>query len=310
MKIKYVNRVTPDEELEFRTEIPDDYHLKDFVIRNNLRFWEIYSVKNNKYYSNRASWFYKYDKYKYRSDKHLDEGHFQGFRFAVQQFTKPGEWVFDPTVGSGTAIIEAINNGRNALGIELEFCDIARKSIELQYIRRTAKGLGLLMCGNVLEKKRDIELLMKNYNINGFNLIVNGPPYPRFTRFSADSPAVPKNSDRIDNYKCSDNIGLIRYGKKYKSIIKDLYRLAFDFLLPGGFFVYIVKDPVRKRKYFPLQESIYEWIKEDLGNRIVLEGVFIHKHAPETYFIRTYRKRFPDVLIPLYQSAFVLKKIN
>lgn len=308
---KFVGKVLPYETLEYRNKIPDDYHLKEFVERNNLKFFgEIYSVKHDKYYSNRASWFYKYEKYRGRPDKHLDEGHFQGFRFAIQQFTKSGDWVFDPTVGSGTAIIEAINNGRNALGVELEFCDIARASIELQYQRRTAKGLGLLMCGNVLNKKDDIKAMLMNYNIEGFNLVVNGPPYPKFGSVSADAPAIPKNNKRISDYCHSENIGSIRYGEKYKNTIKELYKLAFDFLVPGGKFVYIVKDPVQCNKYFPLQENIYEWIKEEFGDRIVLEGVFIHRHIPETYFMHTYRKRYPDVLIPLYQSAFVLTKIN
>jgi len=37
-------------------------------------------------------------------------------------------------------------------------------------------------------------------------------------------------------------------------------------------------------------------------------GYFIHKHIPETFFMRTYPKQFPEVTIPKYQVGYILKK--
>ena len=48
--------------------------------------------------------------------------------FAIKHYTDPGDWVCDPFAGSGTTLVEAKLNGRNALGLEINpiSCSIAR----------------------------------------------------------------------------------------------------------------------------------------------------------------------------------------
>src|SRR5438034_10578141 len=41
-------------------------------------------------------------------------------RWAIEHFTEPGEWLLDPFVGSGTALVEARILGRNALAAEID----------------------------------------------------------------------------------------------------------------------------------------------------------------------------------------------
>ena len=38
---------------------------------------------------------------------------------AIEQFTKPGDIVFDPFSGSGTTAVEAVTRGRNFIGFEI-----------------------------------------------------------------------------------------------------------------------------------------------------------------------------------------------
>ncbi len=40
-------------------------------------------------------------------------------RAAIEQFTQPGDLVFDPFMGGGTTLVEAIASGRNALGTDI-----------------------------------------------------------------------------------------------------------------------------------------------------------------------------------------------
>src|SRR5437879_6228204 len=40
-------------------------------------------------------------------------------REVIRQYSQPGQVVFDPFMGGGTAIVEALAMGRNAIGVDL-----------------------------------------------------------------------------------------------------------------------------------------------------------------------------------------------
>ena len=78
----YQNEITPTETLSIRHQIPADYHTEDFT-ENFLG--EIFDTNTGKYYSQTAR--YKY--YPKQEDKHLCPGHWQGYRWAIQNLTEP-----------------------------------------------------------------------------------------------------------------------------------------------------------------------------------------------------------------------------
>ena len=49
----------------------------------------------------------------------------------IKLFTKTGDWVLDPFVGSGTTVRVAQRLGRNSIGIEVkaDYCDLARSDV-------------------------------------------------------------------------------------------------------------------------------------------------------------------------------------
>ncbi|MBM4050058.1 MAG: site-specific DNA-methyltransferase [Planctomycetes bacterium] len=53
----------------------------------------------------------------------------------IRLFTKPGDLVLDPFLGSGTTAVAAAKLGRNYLGIEVneEYCELARKSMKEEF---------------------------------------------------------------------------------------------------------------------------------------------------------------------------------
>lgn len=40
-------------------------------------------------------------------------------REIITKFSKPGDWIFDPYMGGGTSVVQALSMGRNALGIDI-----------------------------------------------------------------------------------------------------------------------------------------------------------------------------------------------
>jgi len=64
-------------------------------------------------------------------------------RQIVRHYTKPGDTVIDPFMGSGTTGVAAMLEGRNFIGIEIDshYCDIARRRIESAQAPLTLEGL-------------------------------------------------------------------------------------------------------------------------------------------------------------------------
>jgi hypothetical protein len=245
-------------------------------------------------------------------DKHLDAGHFQGYRWAIHNFTEPGDWVLDPTVGTGTAIIEAINNDRNAIGVELEYPHIAQNNINAQ--KSHASGKYLFRQGDA----KHIGEYLDQWGIQkgSLSLILNGTPYPTLGSVSSDSPERVSWNDnggkreyhRNENfdYNHEDNIGKKR-GEEFWNLVNTMYSQSLEYLKPGGYFITIIKDMTRNKQPYLLHKMVTD---EVLANNSDMEyfGSYIHKHWPPTLHMLTYPKKFPEVALPTYQTAIVLRK--
>jgi hypothetical protein len=272
---------------------------------------EIYNTKIDKYYSQLARKNY----YNPNVDKHIAPGHFLGYRWAIQQFTQEGEWVFDPTVGTGTAIVESINLNRNGIGIELEFPQIAKKNIDYQYKRMIEPALGknIFMQGDA----RDLNYILKNSKVkeNSISLVINGTPYPRISStFSSDAPQRNLKikdgikTEKTFNYEKEENFGL-KKGEEFWSLIRKMYLDCIPFMKKGAKMVILIKDMVQDKKPYLLHKLVIEEILNNT-NKLQYYGSYIHKHIPQTVFMLSYPKQFPDAeQIPLYQTGIVLEKI-
>jgi hypothetical protein len=72
---------------------------------------------------------------------------------AIRVFTKPGDLVFDPFMGGGTSIVEALANGRNAAGVDIsslaafvaETKTLHLKDHELDSVKRWTLRLGTVI---------------------------------------------------------------------------------------------------------------------------------------------------------------------
>ena len=303
-----IKSLAPNDELHSRPNIPADYHCTCDLCRTNF-LGEIYHTPTNQYYTNytRNSYYFPDEKPEGGFDKHICPGHWAGYRWAIQNLTEPGDTVFDPTVATGTAVVEAINNGRNGVGIELEFANITRRSVKVQIDRETATGNSHVIEGDA----RELDLLLDDNGHIGnecFDLIVNGTPYPVLGGRQSDAPergytSAGRGATII--YRENKNVGILR-GKAYWETIGCIYSKAIAKLKPGGKFVTIIKDPTQNKNAYLLHKMIAEYVMQSAP--VKYYGTFIHKHLPATLFMNTYPKRYPEVVIPLYQTGTVLEK--
>lgn len=299
---KYLNQVPVDHKVQTREYVPSDYHCTCDYCRNFMG--EIFNNDEQKHYSNRIRKAYYVDE----AGDHLDAGHIIGYRWAVQNLCPENGIVLDPTVGTGTAIVESINNGRNAIGIELEYPEVAQKNIEAQLEHPRTQGRKYwFRQGNALK----IDEYLDEWNIDkgDIDLIINGTPYPKLSGKSSDAPErknLKTGEDKSFDYYHEENIGITK-GDEYWNLVGTMYTKSIRYLKPGGYFVILIKDMVQNKKPFLLHKQIIDVV---LGANPDMEhyGFFLHSHTPTTMFQNTYGKRFPDVPIPWYQVGVVLRK--
>lgn len=282
-------------------EIPEDYHGKDIIIGDWLG--EVYHTPTDQYYtqSTRSQYYFPDVKPEGGFDKHICPGHWSGYRWAVQQFTNPGDYVLDPTVGTGTAVVESMNHGRHGVGIELEFSEITRRTIQVQ-TDRGAPGNGTIIEGDA----RDLH---EHVGDQQFDMVINGTPYPVLGGGQSDAPERGMTSKGLGasiQYQKDKNVGVLK-GKVYWETILAIYTAAIDKLKPGGKFITLIKDPTQKKAPWLLHKMVAELLMENLP--VKPYGTFVHKHLPQTLFMNTYPKQWPDAKqIPLYQTGTVLEK--
>jgi DNA modification methylase len=314
MASTHFTEVTPTTQLHMRNVgIPTDYHCSCNYCTENF-LGEIYNTLTNQYYSGAGRRkYYHPDKH-----KHIAEGQYQGYRYAIQQWSTTGDWVFDPTVGTGTAIVEAVNNGRNGIGIELEFPHIAEKNIKYQYEGKLIKPSGeyILVHGDARNTKSVLE--ENGFGEESIGLVMNGTPYPKLSSYSSDSPQrnlmydkdgnLTRESAAERNYKVEENFGLYK-GNEFSELISNMYLDCIPFMKKGAKMVILIKDMTKNKKSYLL----HKYVIDDLLARtteLKYFGCYIHRHIPYTLHMNTYNQIHPDAeQVPLYQTGIVLEKV-
>lgn len=237
-------------------------------------------------------------------------------RWAVQNYSKPGDWVLDPTMGAGTTAVEALNHGCSVFGVEIQFIDIIENNIAAV----TSTGADYLdsHTDEVLQRKwciihgdaRDLEthIVSKLPADHMFDLVINNPPYSGDQAMYADKGAKNKLGALTSTYSREfDNLAFNREGDKYWIEMAKIYTAAVARLRVGGRFVIGIKDQIRDGKPDELHRLFGEMMESIPG--LVFETVAILPHHPTTFFMNTYPKAFPDRPMPRYQSIVVFRKV-
>ena len=291
MATKYQLDVPKSEKIKFVNRLPDEYHCKCEYCSGKF-YGEMFDTDSNKYYSNHARKKYL-PSLKDTQFVHNNPGQFVGYRFAIQNFTQPGDLVFDPTVGTGTAVFEAENNGRKGIGVELEFPETAKYLCE---------GRGRIIDANTLEIDPDSFLEKES-----IQLLINGTPYPVIGGGMSSDSHTARSETSYGDYRNDNNIGKWKIDE-FKDRIHEMYSKYIPYIKPGGYLIILIKDPCNNKQHFNLHKIITDSILKN-NPEMDYDGFFIHRHIPTTFFMNTYEKQ-TGVIPPLHQSCIVLKKID
>ncbi|WP_285487909.1 TRM11 family SAM-dependent methyltransferase [Amycolatopsis taiwanensis] len=156
---------------------------------------------------------------------------------AIGHYTRPGEVVFDPMAGSGTTLVEAIDAGRRAVGVEHEphWVAVARANLELARERGHDHDAQI-----VHGDARQLPHLLPERYRGQVALVVTSPPYGPSTHgqvvtAGTDSPdgKVHKYHHRYGNQLDRGNLANVGHHRLLAGFTRILTGCA-AILRPGG----------------------------------------------------------------------------
>lgn len=201
-----------------------------------------------------------------RKGKHLLHGATFPEKLAervILMYSKEGDCVLDPFVGTGTTVISAIKNNRLGFGIELsdKYYNIA--SVEV------ANTVNLLVPNIYKIMQGDCEVVIDEIPDESIQLTFTSPPYADLIhKVVEDREKRHKHSAFVeinnattniysDNESDLGNMTLDKYKEKVVRIMKKIYSKT----KPGGYNIWVVKDyrdMQNKIPYVDLHSAIAE----------------------------------------------------
>lgn len=150
------------------------------------------------------------------------------------RYTKRGEWVPDPFVGSGTTLIECRRLGRNGLGVELA-PDVAGRARERIALEANRFGVTTdVVVGD--STAADFGALLRERGVERVQFILMHPPYHDIIRFSADERDL-SNAPSVEDF-------LHLFGR--------VVDRTHPFLEKGRYMAVVIGDKYARGEWIPL----------------------------------------------------------
>lgn len=178
----------------------------------------------------------------------------------IELFTKPGETILDPMVGTGSSVVAAIRSGRNGYGIDLmpEFVDISQKRIDEELRPSLFESFYSSAKGFVYQgdstKLTDIQELM---DIT-FDYAVTSPPYwSMLTNPGSENQEKRRKQNlRLVYSESNNDLGNTQDYDKFLELLESVYIQVAYKLKPGAGLTVVVKNVKREHIVYTLAWDI------------------------------------------------------
>lgn len=181
-----------------------------------------------------------------RVKKHLDHGATFPEKLAnrfIQMYSREGDLVLDPFLGTGTTLEACRNTNRHGVGIELNERFIL-------HAKEVCKQSTLANSVNLHVIHDDCRNMLNHLEEESIQLMVTSPPYANFIQRSVEdrkkthktSLIKHANKSTVNQYSEKEedfgNLGYQEFLKGLKDVMKKLYTVTKK----GGYNVWVVKD--------------------------------------------------------------------
>lgn len=170
----------------------------------------------------------------------------------IEFFTKAGQIVLDPMVGTGSTLVAALRSGRNSYGVELneEYAQIARNVIaeEQDQLGGNADGLIAEVISGDARNIAGMELPI-------FDYMITSPPYWNMLNMKgAETQKKRRESNKLDMTYSQDSrdLGNIQDYDEFIEKLVEIYARLQPLLRDKAYITVIVKNVKKGGKVYPL----------------------------------------------------------
>lgn len=234
-----------------------------------------------------------------RDNSGVHDGYYHGNfvpqipRQLFSRYTKKGDWILDPFVGSGTSLIEAQRMKRNSIGIDIQK-DVLMAAARRMSVERDSSVKTELFVGN--SRTIDLSTVLKKNGISKIHFVILHPPYWDIIKFSNNQEDL-SNASSLSSFmeafsEVVDNTTQYLEKRRYCAVvIGDKY--ANSQVIPLGF--YCMNLMVQKG--FLLKAILVKNFGDTKG-KINQQGIW------------RYRALASDFYIFKHEYIFLFKKIS
>ncbi|MDA8218302.1 MAG: DNA methyltransferase [Dehalococcoidales bacterium] len=168
----------------------------------------------------------------------------------IRFFTHAGQWVLDPFLGTGSALVAAASCGRNGVGVELseKYATIARERV-------AAAAAGGEDCRQLVLQgdARRLRALLAEAGIGQVDYCVTSPPYwnqlHRHSLRQRDRAAEGLDTRYGESQA---DLGNIAGYEEFLAAQKEIFDQVYEVMVPGGYLTVITNNVYTAGRLFPL----------------------------------------------------------
>jgi DNA modification methylase len=201
----------------------------------------------------------------------------------IRLYSKEGETVLDPMVGSGTTMIEAKSLGRHGIGFDIH-SDVVKIAKESCKFRCTKCYEPIIEQGDA----RNIESIEDE----SVDFVATHPPYLNIIKYG--TKFIDGDLSAISN--------LQKFCDEIEKVARECYRV----LKSGKYCAILIGDTRRRRHYVPLAFSVMQRFLK--AGFILKEDVIKVQHNCST--TRYWSSQQKDFLLIMHEHLFVFRKLG
>jgi DNA modification methylase len=174
----------------------------------------------------------------------------------IEFFTKKGQHVLDPMVGTGSTLVAALRSGRHSYGVELNpsYAEIARQVIEEER-KILGKTTDQLEARVITGDARKIAKIISTHQIPEIDYVITSPPYwDMLHAKGAITQAKRREDASLDVTYSADpaDLGNIRDYAVFLERLSNLYEALKPYLRARAYLTIIVKNVKKGGIIYPL----------------------------------------------------------